>query len=154
MLPILRTGEAIIVGEAVHLPVRTALDPPSKDRRPDSSDPLVFDDQRPGGWNRPREKADYSDVVRAWRKQDPRSPRGAKKGKKGAPMERVPVTSSTIVSVGYDAATGTLEVEFKSGDVYQYFDVPPRVHEEFMAAQSQGKFLHQHIKGRYRYSKL
>ena len=28
MLPILRTGEAIIVGEAVSLPMRTLIDPP------------------------------------------------------------------------------------------------------------------------------
>ena len=41
MLPVLRTGEAIIVGEAVSLPVRTLIDPPQKDRRPDSVDPRV-----------------------------------------------------------------------------------------------------------------
>jgi len=75
MLPVLRTGEAIIVGEAVHLPVRTVLDPPSKDRRPDSSDPLVYNDEGPGGWNRGKEKSNYSEVVAVWRKQDPRSPR-------------------------------------------------------------------------------
>ncbi len=75
MLPILRTGEAIIVGEAVHLPVRTLIDPPGKDRRPDSSDPFVYDDKGPGGWNRKREKSNYADVVAVWRRQEPRSPR-------------------------------------------------------------------------------
>lgn len=75
MLPILRTGEAIIVGEAVHLPVRTLIEAPSKDRRPDSSDPLVYDDKGPGGWNRGREKADYKELVTMWRSQEPRSPR-------------------------------------------------------------------------------
>jgi uncharacterized protein len=75
MLPVLRTGEAIIIGEAVHLPVRTVLDPPSKDRRPDSGDPLVYNDEGPGGWNRGKEKSDYAEVVTVWRKQDPRSPR-------------------------------------------------------------------------------
>jgi hypothetical protein len=74
MLPVLRTGEAIIVGEAVHLPVRTVLDSPAKNRRPDSSDPVVYDDTGPGGWNRTREKSKYSEVVAVWRKQDPRSP--------------------------------------------------------------------------------
>ena len=47
MLPILRTGEAIIVGEAVHLPVRTLIDPPPANRRPDSSDPVVFETDGP-----------------------------------------------------------------------------------------------------------
>lgn len=75
MLPVLRTGEAIIVGEAVHLPVRTLIDPPSKDRKPDSSDPLVFNDQGPGGWNRRTQNSNYSEVVTVWRKQEPRSPR-------------------------------------------------------------------------------
>jgi len=75
MLPILRTGEAIIVGEAVTLPVRTLIDAPSKDRRPDSSDPLVYDEMGPGGWNRRREKADYKELVAMWRSQEPRSPR-------------------------------------------------------------------------------
>ncbi len=75
MLPVLRIGEAIIVGEAVNLPVRTILDPPMPDRKPDSSDPLVYDKDGPGGWNRGREPDDYSDVVEVWRKQSPQSPR-------------------------------------------------------------------------------
>jgi len=80
MLPILRTGEAIIVGEAVSLPIRTFIEVPAKDRRPDSVDPRVavrgslekdgFDG--PGGWNQRRDKPNYMAVVRQWRRQDPR----------------------------------------------------------------------------------
>lgn len=80
MLPVLRTGEAIIVGEAVSLPIRTLIDPPSKDRLPDSADPRVavrgslakegFDG--PGGWNQKRDKPDYAALVRQWRMQSPR----------------------------------------------------------------------------------
>lgn len=73
MLPILRTGEAIIVGEAVHIPIRAMIDPPPKNRRPDSQDPIVYDDEIPGGWNKEREPSDYSEVIELWRKQDPRS---------------------------------------------------------------------------------
>jgi len=75
MLPALRVGEAIVVGEAVRLPVRTQLDPPENGRRPDSSDPLVYDEDGPGGWNRANGPADYSEVVRMWRQQDPKSPK-------------------------------------------------------------------------------
>jgi uncharacterized protein len=73
-LPILRIGEAIIVGEAVHLPVRTIIDPPPANRRPDSSDPLVYDNNGPGGWNREKERTDYAEMIIMWRKQEYRSP--------------------------------------------------------------------------------
>ena len=74
MLPVLRTGEAIILGEAVQLPVRTQLEAPLPTRRPDSADPLLYNDDGPGGWNRRREPANYKEVVEMWRKQDSRSP--------------------------------------------------------------------------------
>lgn len=76
MLPVLRTGEAIIVGEAVNMPVRTLIAPPPKNRRPDSCDPIIYSsDEEPGGWNRKREISDYTEMVLTWRKQDPHSPR-------------------------------------------------------------------------------
>jgi hypothetical protein len=82
MLPVLRTGEAIIVGEAVNLPIRTVIDKPSKNRRPDSGDPKVVVSgsesdgyESPGGWNQPRDPDDYSEALKAWRKQDARSER-------------------------------------------------------------------------------
>jgi hypothetical protein len=81
MLPVLRTGEAIIVGEAVSLPVRTLISPPAPNRRPDSADPRVVArsviDQGqvgfegPGSWNQRRDPPDYAAVVRQWRQQDP-----------------------------------------------------------------------------------
>jgi DNA helicase HerA-like ATPase len=74
MLPVLRTGEAIVVGEAVQLPVRAMVEPPALNRRPDSADPLVFDEHGPGGWNRRREPASYADVMEVWRTQNPTSP--------------------------------------------------------------------------------
>ena len=75
MLPILRTGEAIIVGEAVHLPVRALISPPAANRRPDSAGPVVFQTNGPGGWNRAKEAQNYEDVVTVWRRQNPRSPK-------------------------------------------------------------------------------
>jgi hypothetical protein len=77
MLPILRTGEAIIVGEAVSLPIRTLIDPPDKNRQPDSGDPrvVVHGDankegyEGEGGWAVPRHTEDYTIVMRQWRRQ-------------------------------------------------------------------------------------
>jgi DNA helicase HerA-like ATPase len=76
ILPILRTGEAIIVGEAVSLPIRTLIDPPEKNRRPDSEDPRVVVRGDPnkegydgeGGWVS-RFPEDYAIVTRQWRAQ-------------------------------------------------------------------------------------
>ncbi|MER8822771.1 ATP-binding protein [Mesorhizobium sp. M0991] len=78
MLPILRTGEAIVLGEAVNMPMRATIQAPPKDRRPDSQDPLVCDvqmpedSQSPGGWNiHLNADASYDDFVRVWRQQNP-----------------------------------------------------------------------------------
>jgi uncharacterized protein len=75
MLPVLRTGEAIVIGEAVNLPMRVLIDQPSPDRRPDSADAQIFDEGVPGGWNKAREPEDYAEVVSLWRGQRSRSPR-------------------------------------------------------------------------------
>ncbi|MDD2762665.1 MAG: ATP-binding protein [Opitutaceae bacterium] len=72
MLPALRTGEAIIVGEAVHLPLRALIDAPAKHRQPDSHDPKVYDPTENGGWNRSRQAEDYSRVLERWRSENPR----------------------------------------------------------------------------------
>lgn len=69
-------------------------------------------------------------------------------------MERTAVSSSNISSIGYDQESNTLEVEFHSGAVYQYFDVPLNIYQEFMAADSKGQYFAQHIKGYFRYVKV
>ncbi|WP_320153962.1 KTSC domain-containing protein [uncultured Draconibacterium sp.] len=69
-------------------------------------------------------------------------------------MNRQPVSSSNIASIGYDANSQTLEIEFLNGGVYQYFDVPQYVYEDLMNAGSHGQYLARNIKGIYRYSKV
>jgi len=61
-------------------------------------------------------------------------------------MKRATVQSSNITSVGYDPAASTLEIEFHSGGVYQYFEVPREVHDGLMKAASKGSYFHRHIK--------
>lgn len=53
-------------------------------------------------------------------------------------MNRTPVQSSNVVSIGYDAETQVLEIEFRSG-VYQYQGVPRQVFDGLLAADSVGK---------------
>ena len=69
-------------------------------------------------------------------------------------MHRTPVISSNIRSVGYDQPSAVLEVEFTSGDVYRYFDVPEHLYHELMSASSKGQFLNDNIKYGYRYQKV
>jgi hypothetical protein len=69
-------------------------------------------------------------------------------------MERTPVDSSNISSIGYDEDSNTLEIEFHSGAVYQYFDVPLNVCQGIIEAGSKGQYLAHHIKGHYRYVKV
>ena len=69
-------------------------------------------------------------------------------------MERISVNSSNVSSVGYDADSQTLEIEFNSGGVYQYSGVPESVYEGMMGADSKGKYFHANIKNTYPYSKL
>lgn len=69
-------------------------------------------------------------------------------------MERIPVDSSNISSIGYDENSYTLEVEFHSGAVYQYFDVPTNVYQGIREAGSKGQYFAQHVKGYYRYVKI
>lgn len=67
-------------------------------------------------------------------------------------MNRIPVQSSNLASIGYDPSSMTLEVEFISGRVYEYYDVPQSEYEGLMAAGSHGTYFNQNIKGHYRYS--
>lgn len=72
----------------------------------------------------------------------------------GRHMDRTPVHSSNIRSVGYDLASQTLEVEFHNGGLYQYYGVPETIYQGFMQAASKGSFFNNHIKDRYRYRRL
>jgi hypothetical protein len=69
-------------------------------------------------------------------------------------MQRQPVSSSNIASIGYDEATQTLEVEFLNNSVYQYFNVPVNIHEALMTAPSHGVFLNANIKNHFAYERL
>ena len=72
MLPILKTGESIIVGEAVKMPMRAIITFPEKKNRPDSNDPIVASAEKgKGGWNNVLDVTDeeYQNIVKAWRLQ-------------------------------------------------------------------------------------
>lgn len=68
-------------------------------------------------------------------------------------MQRHHVRSSVLRSVGYDEDARTLEIEFASGAIYRYFEVPPVVFVGLMAAESLGEYFSHHIRDEYPYER-
>ena len=68
------------------------------------------------------------------------------------------VTSSNIISIAYDAEHKWLGVEFSSGSIYQYFDVPKTVYDSLMYTNkmggSVGKLFNVAVKGVYEFVKV
>lgn len=63
------------------------------------------------------------------------------------------MTSAATQWMNYDPAAQVLEVEFASGAVYEYFDVPETVYQDFIAAPSHGKFFAYHFRDHFPYRK-
>ena len=64
LLPVLRTGEAIITGEAARLPIRCRVTMPTEAHQPRSADPKVTE-----AWSKRRVAEGYDRVVASWRSQ-------------------------------------------------------------------------------------
>lgn len=153
-LPVLRTGEAVIMGEAARLPLRCRIALPDEEYRPQSEDPVVAK-----RWKGEHISEDYSRLAASWRAQNPLWAATRLKREKLTPkeieeMERELVASSTILSAGYEAASETLEIEFKNGGIYQYYNVPESIYQSFATSDSKGKFLHVYIKPTYPCSRV
>jgi len=56
-------------------------------------------------------------------------------------MERVPVESTSLRSVGYDLGARELEVEFSSGRIYSYAGVPPEAYDWLMRSKGKGGYF-------------
>ena len=69
---------------------------------------------------------------------------------RGRPRSRFAALESGFLPEGATAD----EVEFRSGSVYQYFDVPEAVYQELLAAASVGGYLNENIKNSYRYAQI
>ena len=69
----------------------------------------------------------------------------------GKPVfHRVKVNSSKIWSIGYDAFTKTLEVEFYEEGVYHYYEVPETIYTQLMYADPVDDYLNKNIASKYR----
>ena len=69
-------------------------------------------------------------------------------------MERKPVNSSNIKSVGYDESTGTLQIEFVSGAVWNYENIEKWMYESLISSLSVGKYFSANIRGKFNEIKI
>jgi hypothetical protein len=61
------------------------------------------------------------------------------------------LASSAIDRAAFDPEAATLDLWYKGGDRYRYFDVPEAVFDALLAAASAGEFVNRAIKPLYRY---
>lgn len=62
---------------------------------------------------------------------------------------------STVVAFAhYDPDLKILEIGYRSGRKYQYFDVPQSEYDAFRHSGSKGRYLNLKIKNRYRYQQV
>lgn len=64
-------------------------------------------------------------------------------------MNSTVVESTTLAAVAYDDVRELLRLEFRSRAIYQYFGVPPAVHQALLQAASKGSYFNKVIRGRF-----
>ena len=69
-------------------------------------------------------------------------------------MQRVVLESTSLASVQYDPALQRLEVEFRDGEQYVYFQVPSRRYQELLDSDSKGAFFNRHIRNCFAFKQL
>jgi len=69
-------------------------------------------------------------------------------------MDRIFVQSTNVTAIGYDEPSQTLEVEFNTGSIYQYYNVPQHLYDALMQASSKGQFINAYIKNAHSFSRV
>jgi hypothetical protein len=69
-------------------------------------------------------------------------------------MRHVQLDSESLASAGYDARRWILEVVFRHGGRYRYFEVPAIVYAGLLRASSAGRYFHHRIRGIYAYERI
>jgi hypothetical protein len=60
-------------------------------------------------------------------------------------MRWVPVESRAFRAAAYGKNEHFLHLRFRSGEVYRYLDVPVKLYQEFLAADSKGRYFRESI---------
>lgn len=65
-----------------------------------------------------------------------------------------PLESKLLASSAYDGGKHILYLRFRSGDVYRYFEFSAEQYQEFLDAESQGRYFLNYIKNHFRYERM
>lgn len=68
-------------------------------------------------------------------------------------IQRTPVVSSSLASIGYDEREQVLEIEFRNGGIYRYSGITKEFFTQFMSANSKGRFFALKIRGRFPFAR-
>lgn len=63
------------------------------------------------------------------------------------------IASAAIRRINYNALEKVLRLEFAGGAVYDYYDVPQGVYENFLSAPSPGRFFACHLRDKFSFEK-
>jgi hypothetical protein len=69
-------------------------------------------------------------------------------------MEWQSLESELLAASAYDAEKQTLYLRFRSGEVYRYFGFPDDQYQDFLNAESHGRYFLSHIRNQFRYERL
>jgi hypothetical protein len=64
-------------------------------------------------------------------------------------IARQPVHSHALAAIGYSKRLHALEVEFVSGAVYRYSNVPPQIYRDLLSAASKAQFYDTNVRGHF-----
>lgn len=73
---------------------------------------------------------------------------------KNKTMDMQSVDSSNIDTIGYDPNSATLRISFKTGGMYEYYDVPQHEYDGLMGADSKGSYANKNIYKSYTQQKI
>jgi hypothetical protein len=69
-------------------------------------------------------------------------------------LEMIPVQSSMLRAIGYDAANQTFVAQFNNGKKYAYYGVPVAVFHNVRDAGSVGEAFNRTVKPNYQFAQL
>lgn len=69
-------------------------------------------------------------------------------------IQLIPVSSSNLAAVGYNAERYELVIAFLDGSIYRYESVPPEEYRDLMRAESHGEYFVDNIRLIYPYERI
>jgi KTSC domain len=69
-------------------------------------------------------------------------------------LEWRPLESKLLAAAAYQEPRRILYLRFHSGEVYRYFTFPAEQYQEFLDAESQGRYFLSHIRNHFPYERL